>query len=229
MLKLQVLILFLVLTLPILGQDKPILKDSLKVPKVKKNKKISLKPSGLQLGLDLVPIGTSILDEKFQDYEANLSILLGDRFFATADIGFTQFERKENNIFNYQSQGTYLRLGFHHDFWHGEAKNANGVLSLGLGYALANFQQNADFSINNSYFGDISSQEEQSGLIVSWAVLFASMKAQVFKNLFLGPVMRVKLRVSKSKVENFDIAEIPGFGENKSLNIEFGYQISYGF
>jgi hypothetical protein len=109
------------------------------------------------------------------------------------------------------------------------------VVSLGMRYGVSSFSQKLNsykiYNAHNDYGGEqvIVSGEEFNGLNASWVEVVLGMKAEVFKNIFVGFSARLNYMVSEKTPNNFANLYIPGFNRTYegSFGVGFNYTVSY--
>lgn len=212
-------ILFIFFPLFILAQEpkKDTLQDSTKVRE-------KLKIDGLRVGFDVVQPAITFLDKDIFQLEANSELIFNNKYFLCFDIGMAQIKRFGEN---YENKGTYFRIGADYNFWHEDLKKTGGILAMGLRYAFANFQHQLAYEIENPYWNTPTSGEiSEKNLRVHWIELNFTMKARLFKNLVMGPVVHWAFRLNQPN-SILPVNDIPGFGIFNGTRINVGYQFLY--
>ena len=197
--------------------------------KVKKKEKLpfTLKPQGVRVGTDIYPLIFSAFESQFTGYELNADVSFDNRLYTTLDIGFQDANRvNEEAGYRYTNTGSFFRFGVEYNFMHRRfAKNA---IFVGLKYAIASFEHQADYSTRFNYWNTDNQTIEVKGLQAQWAELNTGLKVEAVKNLYLGIVLRVKFKTNTSESDRLTIAEIPGFGINKNtVRGGISYQLLY--
>jgi hypothetical protein len=197
-------------------------KDTLQPKKPKE----PLRLTGIRVGFDLVPPIISFADPDFVNYEATAEILLGNKYFLTGDIGTATTKRVGEN-YDYTNQGSYIRLGGDYYLKTNSLKKVGGMASFGFRYGFASFQQQLAYQFDNDYWGGIQDNFTDRNLTAHWLELVGTLRASIFKNLFFGPILRIKFRIAVSKTSLLDIQDIPGYGINNFARFQPGYQLVY--
>lgn len=200
-------------------------------------KKDSIAPKtekfGIRVGVDLFKLTRSFYEDNYRGIELVGDYRLTKKYFIAAELGNESKTVDELNL-NFTTEGTYLKVGFDYNAYENWLDMEN-MIYLGLRYGVSSFSQTLnEYQIYNSdpYFneGDISYPGEKfEGLSAQWAEVVAGVKAEVFKNVYVGFSMRLNYLISNNKPESFDNLYIPGF--NRTYNGKFGagfnYTVSY--
>ena len=200
-------------------------------------KKDSIAPKtekfGIRVGVDLFKLTRSFYEDNYRGIELVGDYRLTKKYFIAAELGNESKTVDELNL-NFTTEGTYLKAGFDYNAYENWLDMEN-MIYLGLRYGVSSFSQTLnEYQIYNSdpYFneGDISYPGEKfEGLSAQWAEVVAGVKAEVFKNVYVGFSMRLNYLISNNKPESFDNLYIPGF--NRTYNGKFGagfnYTVSY--
>jgi len=202
---------------------------------VKKKDSIAPKTEkfGIRVGVDLFKLTRSFYEDNYRGIELVGDYRLTKKYFIAAELGNESKTVDELNL-NFTTEGTYLKAGFDYNAYENWLDMEN-MIYLGLRYGVSSFSQTLnEYQIYNSdpYFneGDISYPGEKfEGLSAQWAEVVAGVKAEVFKNVYVGFSMRLNYLISNNKPESFDNLYIPGF--NRTYNGKFGagfnYTVSY--
>ena len=188
---------------------------------------------GLRLGLDLQNIVTSLTNKNFQGIEIMGDYRLSKKYYLAAELGNQEKTINETNI-STTTKGSYLKAGIDYNAY----KNLVGLRNLifvGLRYGYANYSQELNrFSIatQDNFFGVNSqiSDLKSEGLSAHWLELIAGVKAEIFKNVFVGFSVSIQRNISDEKPDGFDNLYIPGYGTTNDFGeISAGYRyfISY--
>ena len=203
---------------------------------------------GLRLGIDLSRPIRTILDDEYQGAEIMGDFRITERLYLAAELGNEKLTRSEvlgsddnpnqTEIYNYESSGSYLKLGV--DFntyqnWYG----MNNMIYIGGRYAASAFSQTLNsYSIYDSnrywnpdgFVAGIEEPEKFSGLNATWLEFLFGMKAEIFKNLFAGASVRLAYRITNKESDRFSNLWIPGFNkvtEGSNFGVGYNYYISY--
>ena len=200
-------------------------------------KKDSIPPKkeryGLRVGVDLFKLTRSFYEKNYRGLELLGDYRLTRRHYLAAEIG-NENKTVDDRQLNFTTKGTYLKAGFDYNTFTNWG-NMENIISVGLRYGLSSFNQTLNsYTIYNSnqYFGTspvVLSGEKFEGLSAQWIEVAAGMKAEVFKNVFVGFSFRLNRLLSQKLPNNFDNLYIPGFNRtyNGSFGVGFNYSVSY--
>jgi hypothetical protein len=188
---------------------------------------------GLRLGVDLFKLTRSFYEKDYRGLELVGDYRLTHRHYLAAEIG-NENKTVDDDQLNFTTKGTYIKAGFDYNSYENWL-NMENVITVGLRYGLSSFSQalNSYQVYNpNPYFGEAPitvSGEEYKGLSAQWIEVVAGVKAEVFKNVFVGFSFRLNRLMSQKKPDNFDNLYIPGFNRtyNGDFGVGFNYTVSY--
>ena len=188
---------------------------------------------GIRVGIDVVKLARTFYEKDYRGLELVGDYKLTRRHYLAVEIG-NESKTVDDDQLNFTTEGTYIKVGFDYNAY----KNWTGMenmIYVGLRYGVSSFSQtlnNYKIYNPNTYFGEtqiIEPSENFSGLSAQWIEVVTGIKAEVFKNTYIGFSFRVNYLVSNKKPENFDNLHIPGFGRtyNGDFGAGFNYTISY--
>ena len=203
---------------------------------------------GLRLGIDLSRPIRTIFDDEYQGAEIMGDFRITQRLFLAAELGNEKLTRAEIlgneinpnqfEIYDYESSGSYLKLGVDYNTyqnWYG----MNNSIFIGGRYAASAFTQtlnNYRIYDSNRYWNPdgfvpgAGEAEEFSGLNATWLEFLFGIKAEIFKNFFAGASVRLAYRVTNKESDRFRNLWIPGFNkvtEDSNFGVGYNYYISY--
>lgn len=210
---------FLGLWLLIFGVATAQKKDTIQVPKE------SIRFAGIRLGINLVPPLTAILDKNYRFYEASAEVMLGKKYTLTGEFGAGSAQRMGTD---YQTSGAYWRIGADYNLWHRDSKQLDSWFLIGLRYGQAIFDYDLNTEIDNPYWGDTPFSASESGLSAGWLEAVFSVRAKLFQNFHIAPMVKWKFLVHQSTPAQIEKANyFPGYGPQVGMKIEIGYQLFY--
>ena len=188
---------------------------------------------GLRVGVDLFKLSRSFYEKDYRGLELVGDFRLTRRHYLAAEIG-NENKTVDDPQLNFTTKGTYIKAGFDFNSFQNWG-NMENIISVGLRYGVSSFSQTLNsYSIYNSnqYFGQspvIIDGTKYDGLSAQWLEVVAGMKAEVFKNVFIGFSFRLNRLISQSRPNNFDNLYIPGFNRtyNGDFGVGFNYTVSY--
>jgi len=188
---------------------------------------------GFRLGVDLFKFSRSFYEKDYRGLELVGDYRLTRRHYLAAEIG-NENKTVDDDQLNFTSKGTYLKVGFDYNSYENWL-NMENIISIGLRYGVSSFSQTLNsFQVYNPnpYFGEEPIEidgTQYDGLTAQWIEVVAGMKAEVFKNVFVGFSLRLNRLVTQKRPNNFDNLYIPGFNRtyNGDFGVGFNYTVSY--
>lgn len=188
---------------------------------------------GLRVGLDLQNIVTSITSSNFQGIEFMADYRLTDKYYLAGEFGNQKKTVNETSV-STTTDGYYAKVGIDTNVY----KNLIGLRNMifvGLRYGFATYSQDLNsFSVatQNNFFGvDFRDSDLKSeGLSAHWLEVIAGIKAEVFKNVYIGFSIAIQRKLSDEAPDGFDSLYIPGFGTTNDfgeISANYRYFISY--
>ncbi len=187
---------------------------------------------GFRLGIDISKPIKAIFDKSYGGFEAVGDYRISKNWYLATELGHEQ-ETTTEDYTNSKVKGNYIRLGANYNTY----KNwldMNNEIYVGFRYGFSVFNNTVNsYTTNtgNTYFpaNKHTNPITTSGLTAHWVELQLGLKAEVFKNLFLGLSLAYKAGISIDNPENFKTLYAPGFNrvyQNKA-GFGFNYTISY--
>lgn len=198
-------------------KKKKTIPDSLRKP---------LRFAGFRFGADVLPTIFGTFDNRLTSYQGTFEVLLSNKYFIELSGGVEQRIRQGNTNYTYTSQGFYGRAGINYNMLHRQSDD--DAIFFGLHFGYAQFDNDISYTINNTLGGgDISHQIAEKKLTGTWLEGNFGFKVALFKNFYMGPMFRVKVKLTGSEGEELYPNDIPGYGANNGANFAFGYHILY--
>lgn len=178
-------------------------------------------PTGIRLGTDLISLVRSQTSKEFSGWEVNADVDFY-RFFFTADYGAWKSAYELDNG-NYESQGTYFRLGADVNFMLKEMDR--NMFFLGYRHGHSKYDETAT-ALLPGLFGDYTSSVSNAGTIANWEELTIGLRLKIWKMIWMGYTARLKFRPRIKGEGDLESYSIPGYGlKPLSFNWGFNYQI----
>ena len=201
--------------------------------KTKDTLKISQK-YGLRIGADTGKLLRSFLDDDYTGFEIMADFRYSNRMYIAGELGIEE-KNTITDYLNVTTNGTYIKGGIDYNLYQNWLDMDNMVYTgfrLGassFSHTLNSFQV---YSTNQYWAPQFSSTESQefSGLTAVWLELIIGIKAEIFKNLYLGLNLQLRGLVTEKEPINFENIYIPGFGktyDSSGIGTGYGYSISY--
>lgn len=189
---------------------------------------------GLRLGVDLGKIIRSYVDDNYSGFEISGDFRLKKKLYIAAEIGLEE----KNDITTYldiTTKGTYLKAGIDYNMYQNWLDMDNMIYS-GFRIGASTFSHTLNeyqvYTTNQYWQSQLSSNQPQefNDLNAVWFELILGLKAELFKNLFMGVNVQLKGLISQTEPENFTNIYIPGFNktfDSSKIGVGYGYTISY--
>lgn len=145
-----------------------------------------------------------------QEVQAALGL---HRYNVVLDFGVEEHKRGET--FAYENKGSYYRIGIDRNFT--KDRSTGNVLSLGLRYARANFEDQLLYRTNLG-FGEQDYLLENNSLSARWVEVTFNIRGKIVSNLYMGFTMRWQLLRKINGEGELKTFDIPGFGKTKRQN-----------
>lgn len=184
---------------------------------------------GLRLGVDLLKLARTFYEKDYRGLELTGDYRLSKRYYAAAEVGNENKTTVEDNL-NFTTKGSYLKIGFDYNA-HTNWLNLENMIYIGLRYGVSTFKQelNSYRVYNpNPYWGEDDESTvgaEYKGLSAQWAEAVVGIKAQVFRDVFVGFSFRMNRLFSNKEPNGFENLYIPGY--NRVYSAEFGVGMNY--
>ncbi len=193
---------------------------------------------GLRLGIDISKPVLAIVDKSYSGFELVGDYRVSKKWYVAAELG----HEKEITFEDYTSstsKGKYLKLGANYNAYENWL-DMNNEIYVGMRYGFAlfdhtlnSYQPNVSTGVIGSlpYFpsNTIQTSITDSKLTAHWTEFQLGIKAETFKNLFIGFSFSYKIMLSVDDQEGFKTLYTPGFNRVFESNTGFGfnYTISY--
>ncbi len=186
---------------------------------------------GLRIGLDLSNPIRTLIDSDRKSIEIVADYRINKKFFAAVEIGFLDNFREEDN-FEFTTNGQYLKLGFNYNTYKNWLNMSNEIY-IGSRYGFSTFSQTLEsftiISANELPGTGSNIAQEHSGLNANWIEFVGGIKTEIYSNIFLGFSFSLKKMLFTKEPNNFKNLYVPGFDRVFLNNSGFGfnYTISY--
>jgi hypothetical protein len=190
---------------------------------------------GLRIGVDLSRFSLYFIDPGRTGFQVSADFEVIDNLYATVEYGqqkvsFTEKDTIDRIKYNYNSDGSYYRIGVDYNFLKYKMQNQYDMLFLGLRFGSSEMTHSADnITIFSPYWGNYTEGSvPEKHLNAYWTELVAGVRAELFKNFFMGWSVSGRLMLKQDKDDTIDPYNIPGFGNgSKKSGFGFNYSIYY--
>ncbi|MEH6681621.1 MAG: DUF6048 family protein [Sediminicola sp.] len=192
---------------------------------------------GLRVGLDLSRLGQSFFTDGYTGLELVGDFRLNQKFYLAAELGNEKSTRQED-LYNYTSSGSYLKLGADYNTYQNWLGMQNSIF-LGSRLAYSTFSQTLnDYNIysSNRYWNPANfvvgsnPNREFGGLSAVWLEVLLGTKVELFAHIYLGASVRLGYLFTNQGSQEFPNLWVPGFNritDGSNFGASYNYSISY--
>ena len=216
-----ILVLFLLSTSSFAQQER----EQKKRPKREDN---FVRMDGIRVGFDLSrPLQHFWVAGDRYGSELSFDMELIPNLFPVLETGWEKMKITQDYL-NYESQGSYTRLGVNYNFLSADHKKDRDIIYIGLRYAFNFASQKVNSYKIENYWGATTNQFPKQKFNAQWAEILLGITGEVLPNLFMGWTIRGKISISQG---NFDMPPVyftPGYGlAENNFNFDFTYSMYY--
>ncbi len=163
-------------------------------------------------------------------YEVQVDMEIYEKFYPVVEFGY-MFARRTEEAYALSINGTYARLGFDYNLLALNDATDRDLFFVGWRMARSQFVQSADNVYYENAFGSVTTSVPQQALHAYWGEVTVGVKAEVFRNFFVGWTGRLKykFRVKEAAITPY---AIPGYGRpttDSDVNADISLYLSYSF
>jgi hypothetical protein len=186
------------------------------------------KAAGLSVGVDLSPFIVTAFEPERQGFAFSGRMLFNENWFAIAELGFDRIQF-EKDPYDYESNGSFLRLGLDYDFFKVEELGNNDNVFGGIRYGYAVQEHSSPrFIIQDGYWGDYMGRFNPSTVQSHWLEFVFGLRTEVLKNFYMGWSVRMRKVMLVNANSTLEPYVIPGYGRrDNDFNLSFTYTLEY--
>jgi len=190
-----------------------------------KTVKDPLQLKGIKLGVNVGRFSDFQFKPDRNSYEASVDFNLSNKYFGVVEGGYSEISFSKD-IYSYDSDGTFLKIGLDYNML---KKFPSDFLGIGLRLGWSSFSHTADdIEIDINHWGTESFSSISNSFNAYWFEASFGVKAEIFKNIYLGWAGIVRAQITGGKSSDFQPYDIPGYGDgSKSLHLAANYYIYY--
>lgn len=166
----------------------------------------------IMFGFNLIPAGKTFIGSGETSQELQFA-LATSKANLVLDLGTEKNNRANGYV--YENKGSYFRLGLDKNFI--KDVESGNLLSLGLRYARANFEDELSY-FSSTYFGEENITLANPGLKARWLEVSFNLRGKIVSNLYTGFTLRWKFARNVKGQGELKPFDIPGFGTTKRQN-----------
>lgn len=178
----------------------------------KEKEPLSFRPYEVKIGMNAIRSGRTFAGSGFVSHEVEAAVAI-HRYNVVIDYGIEKHEHGET--FDYENKGSYYRVGIDRNFT--KDKESGNVLSLGLRYARASFEDQMTYTADQG-FGEQTYFLENNDLSARWLEVAFGLRGKIVSNLYMGFTMRWQFSRKIDGEGELKTYDIPGFGKTKRQN-----------
>jgi hypothetical protein len=185
---------------------------------------------GPRISYDLASLTLLYFDPDRMIYTISLDYEMKQDFYPVIDLGY-QHVRIARDYYDYTSDGMFARVGADVNLLnYNKQVDVYEMMYVGGRYGFSLFNQQAEnIMVTDSYWGDFSNgQIKKYPMHAHWISLAGGMRAEVFRNFFMGWSVFMNIRFYQSGAKGTVPYNIPGFGKGENrVTVTFNYSVSY--
>lgn len=184
---------------------------------------------GLRLGIDLSRIPVHYFNPYRTDFEIQGDARVDTDLYVAAEAGWNKTRLDNQPVFEYHSQGYYLKAGVDYNLIKLEFPQEANMVYAGFRYGVARMTRTIpQYQVNDPYWGNVNGSFSTKTLVPQWGELILGMKAEVLNNLFLGWALHLRILTTQNIDKQVRPYIIPGFGvATKNSVFDVSYTLSY--
>lgn len=185
---------------------------------------------GPRISYDLGSLTLLYFDPDRMLYTVSVDYEIKQDVYPVVDLGYQHVKINRDNYL-YSSSGMFARIGTDMNMLNYDKQvDVYEMMFVGARYGFSLFHQQAEnITIPDPYWGDFSGGlDGKQSLHAHWISLVGGMRAEVFRNFFMGWSVYVNIKFYQSGPGDIEPYNIPGFGKGGNrATATFNYSISY--
>ncbi|MCQ2227280.1 MAG: DUF6048 family protein [Bacteroidales bacterium] len=188
-----------------------------------------VKDQGLSLGVDVSPLVMMIVKK---GETKGLSFVgrygLKNKLWANAEAGYEN-TKYENQNFEYESNGAFIKIGLDYDLFHSEYFPVNDNIFVGFRYGYAWQRHSSDeFVIVDSYWGDYKGSVDKTAVNSHILEALFGLRCEVLPHFYMGWTFRMKVLMASIHNDELEPYRVAGYGSADSrVGMGFTYTLEY--
>lgn len=187
---------------------------------------------GLRLGIDISRPIKAAVSSSYTGLEITGDYRIRKNVYIATELGYEK-ETSVEDYSNSTSKGNFIRVGLNYNAYKNWLDMNNEVF-IGFRYGFSVFDQtlnnytpNVSDAESGNYFPATlkTTSKSATSLNAHWSELMIGIKAETFKNIFIGISVSYKILMSAKNPEDFQVLFAPGF--NRIFESETGFGLNY--
>lgn len=184
---------------------------------------------GLRLGFDLSRLALPLMEGGRSGLEFSADMDMSRNFYIAAEVGYQNVDLSTVS-YNYSSLGNYGRVGIDYNFLKNLSDNQYEMVFGGARIGYASLHHSAfGIDITPNYWGkQYTTSVGETKVNTVWFEVVGGIKAELFKNFFVGWSVRGRLRLYQFDDPVMEPIYVPGYGRGENrANLGMTYSIFY--
>lgn len=185
--------------------------------------------NALRFGVDIKPWIHGIASRERNFYNAHIRFDLGPRNMVRYGISLDLTHSTANlrgDSTTYFNNGKAASVGFYLNVIPDDQDH--NLVTIGLGYGRSWFDESLSGYVQDNDYGFFLIERESTALRAGWVELNGGMQARVWKQLYVGYNLQLRILPHFNRREQVQIYEIPGFGKaSQKSAFGFSYYMLY--
>ena len=185
---------------------------------------------GVWVSVDVFGFLNQALGSDISTTEASIEVNLMNRFFPVVELGYGSMDTTDDEMdIHFKTSAPFFRIGANYNVFY-KKPHLPGYFTVGLRYGFTSFKYDIQApALVDPNWGHTQVPFDYNGMKtkVGWLELVLGLKANVYKNFYMGFTARYRSRLSMTKHENSEPYYIPGYGRGKSSNFGLTYNLIY--
>lgn len=181
---------------------------------------------GLRIGVDISKPIIGLIKDDAKGFEIVADARVYKNFYAAIEFGHDNVTTFEDYL-NFTTEGSYVKFGGNYNAYE-NWKGMTNEIYVGARYGLSFFNQTLNSytpNIYGTYFEaeTVEANTEYNNLSAQWIEFVLGIRAETFKNFYMGFSLGFKAMLSTKEPENFQNLYVPGFYKVSLNNLGFGF------
>lgn len=181
---------------------------------------------GIRVGVDISKPIIALFKDDTKGFEIVADARVYKNFYAAIEFGNDNVTTIEDYL-NFTTEGSYIKIGGNYNAYE-NWKGMTNEIYVGARYGLSFFNQTLNSytpNIYGTYFDaeTIEPNTTYNNLNAHWVEFVLGLRAETFKNFYMGFSLSFKALLSSKEPDNFQNLYIPGFYKVSLNNLGFGF------
>lgn len=187
--------------------------------------------NAMRIGVDLKPWIQGIASRERSFRNLHLRLDLGPRNLITYGVSLDVTNSRADlsgggGSTTYFNKGSAARIGFYFNVIPDDQEK--NLVTVGIGYGRSWFEESLKGFVQDDDYGFFEIERASTGLHAGWVELNGGMQARVWKQLYVGYNLQLRILPHFDDSDQVQIYEIPGFGKaSQKSSFGFSYYMLY--